>query len=612
MTNNNLPTSHTPLQEEISRFEETFSLLIDLFLNRIFDLKPQKASNRMKYLTFLFIMSGFVISMIASPEHSLSQWISHAQALFLYLFNQDIAREAANQGKNYVNEFIVFTQDALTNPQTLQYLPILLASFFIAQYSAALYLADIFELNDISVARKFITEVALTGSDEVIRISAGEILAEHRQSPNYLIGGPGKVIVDLDSVALFEKPDGTPHVIGPTGSESKGRATLEGFERYRQSIDLREHFAPLRDQDEKSRSISSRSLDGIPVSAVDVQIIFSIFRDNKKPTNELQYPYSQKAVEDLIYKSSSKVTPDLSQSSSYSFIWENVATGMIRGELSKFMSERNLAEYLASYGTPEVQKAKDRETAIALEKQRVLPAFETAPSAEPVLDAPPFMSRDKIMDLFNQFSSNFAKTASKRGIEFTWTGLGTWKTPMEIVTEMHIEAWKLSKENILRGDNEYIIRKGLEAGLQTSLAMIQSVPLEIYQDLIQTSPRRDEVASSLLEEYQRQLSDVKDSLERNNRRIPPTLIAAIAYLYQIIRPSHNITRSTPPPETEREEQLNQELQNKIGECNGIPLYNVLMQLIDLERRFYPDATQETILEHINHEWDLDIKGEWKT
>ena len=105
----------------------------------------------------------------------------------------------------------------------------------------------------VKVARDFIWEVALTGSDKTIRIQQGEISEESRQSSNYLIGGPGRVIVDPDSVALFEKPDGTPHIIGPTGKEPRGRATLDGFERFRQAIDIRDQYVDLRDQDSRSR-----------------------------------------------------------------------------------------------------------------------------------------------------------------------------------------------------------------------------------------------------------------------------------------------------------------------------------------------------------------------
>ena len=121
------------------------------------------------------------------------------------------------------------------------------------------------------------------------------------QLPTYLIGGPGKVIVDLDSVTLFERPDGTPRVIGPTANQQLGRATLQGFERFRQAIDIRDHYADL--------SVTSRSRDGIPVTATDVHMMFSVHRGGKKATREFPYPFSEKAIEQLIYKSLSKVTP---------------------------------------------------------------------------------------------------------------------------------------------------------------------------------------------------------------------------------------------------------------------------------------------------------------
>ena len=164
----------------------------------------------------------------------------------------------------------------------LQYVPVFLAPFFIALQSAAMYLADVFELDDVSVARRFIGSVALSGSDETIRIKQGEIAEESRESPAYLIGGPGRAVVELNSVALLE-PDGTPHIIGPTGKEPGGKATLEGFERFRQAFDVRDHYVELRDQDEKSQAVKSRSLDGIPIKATDVRLMFSIFRGRESP-----------------------------------------------------------------------------------------------------------------------------------------------------------------------------------------------------------------------------------------------------------------------------------------------------------------------------------------
>src|SRR5512140_2012864 len=94
-------TTETPLARERRLYNELFTRLVDAILNRIFDLRPEKARNRMSYFTFLFLVSGFVISMIVSPGHSLPEWIDHIRNFFLYLFNPNIALDAASHGKNY-------------------------------------------------------------------------------------------------------------------------------------------------------------------------------------------------------------------------------------------------------------------------------------------------------------------------------------------------------------------------------------------------------------------------------------------------------------------------------------------------------------------------------
>src|ERR1044072_1195801 len=206
-------TAETPLQRERKLCQELFSRLIDAFLNRMFDLRPEKAARRTWYLIILFIGSLFIVSLRYYP---IGLWAQYTQAIFLYLFNPAFA--ATYVGNPFLN-FLVLVYRVFTDPRIFQYFPVFLAPFFIALQCAALYLADVFELEHISVARAFIWSVALSGSEETIRVSQGEISEQGRESPTYLIGGPGKVMVDLDSVALFEKPDGTPRIIGPTDKQ---------------------------------------------------------------------------------------------------------------------------------------------------------------------------------------------------------------------------------------------------------------------------------------------------------------------------------------------------------------------------------------------------------
>lgn len=525
------PVNETALQKERRMFEELFARLIDALLNRIFDLRPEKARNRMSYFTFLFLISGFVVSMIVSPDHSLTQWIARARDFFLYLFNSNFAQTATT---NYVNDFVQFAWQALTDPRTLQYLPIILASFFIAQHAAALYLADIFEISDISVARSFIMEVALTGSDDTIRITKGDVYEEHRASPNYLIGGPGRVLVDLDSVALFEKPDGTPHVIGPTGKEKGGKATIDGFERFRQAIDIRDHYVDLRDQDEKSPSVKSRSLDGIPITATDVRLMFSVNRDGKKPSADEPYPFSPKAIEKLVYSAGSRVTPDQHDPSAFEFSWINNMISLIRGKLGGFMSERNLTVYLASIGQPEFEKAKQREEVITQQEREITPPTEEQPKGKEVKPPPEFTPRYKITNLFTQFAEDFTKTTRDRGVELHWIGVGTWKTPLDMVPEKHLEAWKLSRENLGKGSDDAFKKFETETILSKMMTQIQDVPIASFNNKVLGVDDRRTAMRNLLLDYRQQLVETAEFMKANGEAVSPVIQQAITHIDDIL------------------------------------------------------------------------------
>lgn len=496
--------NETVLQKEQKLFLELFVRLRDALLNRLFDLRPEKAIRRRRYLLFLFLVSGFVVSL---REYTWDLWAGHLQNIFSFLLTQN----NNPTGNPVIDPFSVFFQfafNALSDPHTLQYLPLLLASFFIALQSAAIYLADIFELEDVSVARKFVNEVALSGSDETIRITQGDIFEEHRSSPNYLIGGPGKVVVDIDSVALFEKPDGTHRVIGPTGNEPGGKATLTGFERFRQAIDLRDHYIELRDQNDKTSAVNSRSRDGIPITATDVRFMFSVYRDGQKTNDKSPYPFSQKAVEQLVYKATSRVTPDLTNPSTFEFSWISNMIGLIRGKLGGFMNEYNLTAYLASIGMPEFEKAKQEEEKIAQETQSLSSLTSDAPAKGKEVKPPAeFMSRYQVKkNLFDQFADEFTKSTRERGVELHWIGVGTWKTPVEVVPEKHLEAWKLSRENLGKG-SEGAMRKLIdETIILETMILIQDVPVGAYQTA--TEKYEDELPKAIramLLDYQKQL-----------------------------------------------------------------------------------------------------------
>lgn len=514
------PSSHaaneTALKKEWRLFQELFIRLLDVLLNRLFDLRSEKAIRRRWYLIFLFLISGFLVNL---KDYPLPVWAGFVQDIFSYLFRQ--GSYTPNYAGNPFVNFIWISLSAMANPNTLQYLPIVLISFLVARESAALYLADIFNLDaiDVRAARQFVMAVALSGSNKTIRIANGEVLEEHSSSPVILIGGPGKVIVDIDSVALFEKPDGTPRIIGPTGEEPKGKATLDGFERFRAAFDLRDHFIELRDQiktgnpeeETKSPAVKSRSQDGIPITATDVRFMFSVDRGANNAGDKNPYPYNPKAIESLVYKAASRVTPDLDNPSTIEYSWFNNMVRLIRGRLGNFMSERKLTEYLASIGMPEYKKAKQQEKQIAKELQKLAPSTtEDELKGKDIKLPPKFTPRYEIKNLFSQFADEFTRKARDQGVELHWIGVGTWKTPVDIVPEKHLEAWKISRENLDKGSDIAIKKLIEETTIQTMTALIQDVPIGVYDTANKEYNDRNQVIRAILKAYQQELIEARD------------------------------------------------------------------------------------------------------
>ena len=519
-------TSETPLEKETQLFQELFARLINAILNRIFDLRPEKAARRMWSLILLLIVALFVVSLRFYP---FDLWTKYARDIFLYYLTPGYASiYVGNPLINIAN----YIYHVFTDPRIFQYFPIFLAPFFIALQAAALYLADIFELENVSIARGFIWSVTLSGSEETIRVSQGGISEQDRHSPTYLIGGPGKVIVDLDSVALFEKPDGTPHIIGPTGKEPRGRATLEGFERFRHAIDTRDQYVELRDQDPKSQSVQSRSLDGIPITATDVRLVFSVYRGDIKPSPSNPYPFNKESIEQIIYQATSRVTPELPNASTYEFGWINRMIGLIRGELGTFMSKNKLTAYLANIGMPELEKLKRREEMISEEIQKIAPREQDTLTDDEPEDLPDFQPRHKISNLFTEFTNEFTKRAHSNGVELHWIGVGTWKTPIEIaiVPENHLQAWKISNENLIRESPEALAKLESEAILQKTMMLIQDVPIAAHMKATMEEKESKKQLKSLLLAYQQQFLEAAEFMRSKGEAVPPHIEEAISHI----------------------------------------------------------------------------------
>jgi hypothetical protein len=225
------------------------------------------------------------------------------------------------------------------------------------------------------------------------------------------------------------------------------------------------------------------------------------------------------------------VTPELSNPSTYEFSWINRMVSLIRAELGAFMSKHKLTAYLASIGMPELEKLKKREEMIFEEVHKIVPPEEDFAASEPK-SLPEFQPRYKVSNLFTQFAEDFTKKAQSNGVELHWIGVGTWKTPVEveIVPEKHLEAWKLSNDNLARESPEVLDKIEADAILQKTMMLIQDVPIAAHLKATMDEKDPRKAMRALLLAYHQQLMEAAEFMRAKGEAVPPNMEEAIAHI----------------------------------------------------------------------------------
>ncbi len=492
--------------QEWQSLRGNFVRLLDCLLNKLFALTRSAARARQTVTWFLLFSLGFLIGLKIT---NLSAWLGTIRAIFTAVFQLSYSGLEIS-----LTDFFRKIGETFFAPATLKYLPLFLLPFFMAWQFAAMYLADIFELSHAGIARNFIMRAAFGARYERIHIREGQIAEEDRDSPVYQIGGPGLVQIELDSAALFEDADGRPRVQGPTNDQPSGFLELTGFERLRSAYDLRNHYTD-------SLTVSNRSLDGIKIEARDVRLVYSVWRGpgSPAPTLERPHPFHPQAIETLTYNQACKVAEAGKPSACGP--WHPAMTGIIRRELSRFIAEHRLVEFLASVNMPERQRAMEHLNILAGRVEQLAETDVDLPREDEQIPIPDNLTaRPEISNMFVRFvedfnliPSRFAENAQRRGLELHWIGIGAWHPPDEVVAEQHLEAWKLNRENVVRGAEAAMDRLNQEAYLQEMMRLVHEVPFESLRRARTRFQRASEIISQLILDY-REL--IREALRRIN------------------------------------------------------------------------------------------------
>ncbi len=379
----------------------------------------------------------------------------------------------------------------------------------------AIYIQDIYELDDVGLAQRFVSICAFGFPFEVMRIEEGRVRPEDKRTTLFQIGGPGFITVAMENVAVFEHPDGRPDQRGPTSRNFLGIPdlnveVLDGFERLRSIIDL-------RDQKWKFE-VNARSLDGIPVYARDMQFLLSVRRRpffRMPPTGERRheqpYSYNWRAIDYLAFQQDGSPL-------------DQVIMGNVRMEIRSFVESHPLSEFLSAIEQPDFDRLTQR------------PDYQQ--QSDTTLPSPQinFVPRPDITKQFLDFSRAFSRGMRSSGVHVEWVNVGMWRFPKEIIPSQHIRAWQLTLENGRIGSGWALNQVFQKSRMEELCRMAEEVLIE-FTTLNKKGIEGEDLLYKLISSYYARLRITYDRLtERlNNKTLPDDEKASLQARVQSLR-----------------------------------------------------------------------------
>jgi hypothetical protein len=193
------------------------------------------------------------------------------------------------------------------NPQIIIHILPVLFGVLVGIAFGALYLRDLFEIESAGVAFRYLLGSLFGLSYPRLRIDRQNVRQLEANNPITRIGGPGYVQVNLGFAAVFETASGIPSVYpeaaqsreangGSTPPTTGGRSSafIEGFERLREVVDLRDRIVQLERTYAETR-------DGVPLSANDVQTVFRVYGGGQERSLANAYPFQEESIRRLVY-----------------------------------------------------------------------------------------------------------------------------------------------------------------------------------------------------------------------------------------------------------------------------------------------------------------------
>jgi hypothetical protein len=514
------------LEKDFERTSNFFINYVDSLINSIFSTSSKAGNIRSVFLQILFFLTWLICAFtFHQPGEIDYPWLD-----FLFAIPYPIVSIIVN----IIELFLAW--------DVLLVMFSIFMGYHIAANLASIYLADIFDIKDITISERYVKQSAFSFPVYYqIHIENAQVRSEDQISPIYRIGGPGKVLINLENAVVFEKINGSPRIVGPTTEKP---IELESFERIRKIIDLRDQTARL--------DISARTLDGISIEIKDIRLIFSVFRNSNQVSITKPYPFNEESIYWLIYQQGPGP-------------WTTSLIDMVRTELTNYINHHLLSELLSSAGAPEINLLLQNQNKIAKKirknwahtrRYKVNRVFIRklkigSPNHKPIYyqktheknkrfsrlfinkggNIPQLIPRTELSNLFYEnLTSSFQSKAQKYGMRLEWINVGTWHSSSKIVPEQYIKAWKISSENALKLNPKVLAGIFNQNRKQNLAKNIQITPIISFIHKSENGKSNSEIVNELIHEYNAKLWSARDLYIKKKGRVPVQIERALSHI----------------------------------------------------------------------------------
>lgn len=519
------------LEKELDRSTNFFVDYLDSIINFIFSPSSKAGNFRNLFLQILFVLTW----LICAFSFHLPGEIDYPWLDFLLISPYPITGTFVNLIELFLAWDVILVMVSI------------FMGYQVAINLASIYLADIFDIKDIAISEKYIKQSAFSYPVYYqIQIENAQVRLEDQASPLYRIGGPGKVLINLENAVVFEKITGSPRIAGPTTVKP---IELESFERIHKIIDLRDQTTKL--------DISARTLDGIPIEIKDIRLIFSVYRKSNQVSITTPYPFNEDSIYWLVYQQGAGP-------------WTTSLIELVRKELTDHVNHHLLSELLSSIGAPEINLQLQNQNKIAkkirknwahtrrykINRLLISKIKMDAPNYKPLYykkthpkqprfsklfinkggNFPEFIPRTALSNLFYEnLNNSFQSKAQKYGMRLEWINVGTWHSSSSIVPDQYINAWKIASENALKLNPKVLTGIFNQNRKQHLAKNIQLTPIISFIHKSESGKPNNVIANELINEYGSKLWGARDLYIRKKGRVPVQIERALSHIrkYQI-------------------------------------------------------------------------------